>query len=131
MHDSDPAIKLVQPREGRGRRKGDGLKTWQEAAPRWLLVAIVGVSVPWAVYQQNARYVALEEALRDADQKQMTRFLERLAVAEEQQRHFTVSLERVLVRMDKREASEQRQSEAIAELAHQIRQLIAQGKHAP
>lgn len=127
MQEPDP-LKLVTPREGPGRRKRDGVPQWQELAPRWLLVAIIPVLFGWAVYQQNARQVALEEALSDAANKAQTRLLERVAVTEEQQRQTNSNMEKLIMRLDKSDEVTQKQNAAITDLTVQLRLLTAQLK---
>ena len=132
MDTPDP-LKLVPTRADRpGRRKGDDAKPWQQIAPRWsLILAITGLvfTVGW----QSARLegqATLQAAFADANAKAQARLAERVAVTEEQQRQSEErqkrtegNIDRMVVRMDKRD-------EAISELTTSLRLLTAELKRA-
>ena len=126
MENAEP-LKIVTPRQERpGRRKADGTKSWRDVAPRWvLLAAITGLvfTVGWLyakVEQADTLQMAnLKASLDDAAAKAQSRLLERVAVTEEQQRQTNANVERLILRMDKRD-------EAIADLTTQIRLLTVQ-----
>lgn len=130
MDTNDP-IKLVTPRaQTPGRRKGDGIRDWRVGAPRWaLLLSITALlfATGWLVARletSNGREMeTLRAALEEAGAKAQNRLLERVAVTEEQQRQTNANVERLILRMDKRD-------EAIADLTTQLRLLTAELKRA-
>lgn len=130
MQDSDPEIRLVPKREGPGRRRSDEGRSWQQAAPRWMLLVTITVLLfacgfLWgrAENAESRESANLRAAVEDSRNKGDQRTLERVAVAEEQ-------IRAIIEENRENKAAIKQLTVALAENTSQLRLLTVQLKRA-
>lgn len=136
-HHTTHAVVLVHPPpEPEPEPSHHGKADWKQWAPRWALVAALGISLvaiaglgSLVVAEKSERDRRQDEALKDVPTKYQARVSERVATLEEQMRMTGLAILKLDTAVVNLATQLQAESIARAESTHQMKLLVAELKY--